>query len=160
MSRIAICPGSYDPVTHGHLDVIERAASLADEVVAAVLWNPDKSGTFPVQDRIRFIENATGHLENVRVEAYAGRLLVDVARDVGASLIVKGLRGETDYSYEQPMALMNRHLTGIETVFLPGAPNFVQVSSSLIKQVAGLGGDVTGLVPDEVRDALVALRES
>lgn len=158
MSRIAICPGSYDPVTHGHLDVIERSAVLADEVVAAVLWNPDKAGTFSVEDRIRFIENATAHLENVRVEAYAGRLLVDVAQEIGASVIIKGLRGETDYSYEQPMALMNRHLTGIETVFLPGAPHFVQVSSSLIKQVAGLDGDVTGLVPDEVRDALVALR--
>lgn len=158
MPRIAICPGSYDPVTNGHLDVIVRAAVLADEVVAAVLWNPDKSGTFAIEDRIQFIENATGHLPNVRVEAYAGRLLVDVAREIGAGLIVKGLRGETDYSYEQPMALMNRHLTGIETVFLPGDPSFAQVSSSLIKQVAGLGGDVTGLVPDEVRDALVALR--
>ena len=159
MSRIAICPGSYDPVTHGHLDVIERSAAMFDEVVAAVLWNPDKAGTFAVEDRIRFIENATGHLDTVRVEAYAGRLLVDVARQIGASVIVKGLRGETDYSYEQPMALMNRHLTGIETVFLPGAPDFVQVSSSLIKQVCSLGGDVTGLVPDEVRDALVALRD-
>lgn len=159
MSRIAICPGSYDPVTHGHLDVIERSAAMFDEVVAAVLWNPDKAGTFAVEDRIRFIENATGHLETVRVEAYAGRLLVDVAREIGASVIVKGIRGETDYSYEQPMALMNRHLTGIETVFLPGAPDFVQVSSSLIKQVCALGGDVTGLVPDEVRDALVALRD-
>lgn len=159
MPLIAICPGSYDPVTHGHLDVIERSAALFDEVVAAVLWNPDKAGTFAVEERIRFIENATGHLENVRVEAFAGRLLVDVAREIGASVIVKGLRGETDYSYEQPMALMNRHLTGIETVFLPGAPDFVQVSSSLIKQVCMLGGDVTGLVPDEVRDALVALRD-
>lgn len=159
MPRIAICPGSYDPVTLGHVDVIERAAALADEVVAAVLWNPDKSGTFGVEERIRFIENATAHLPGVRVEAYAGRLLVDVARELGASVIVKGLRGETDYSYEQPMAVMNRHLTGIETVFLPGAPSFVQVSSSLVKQVASLGGDVSGLVPDEVRDALVARRE-
>ena len=159
MSRIAICPGSYDPVTFGHLDVIERASGLADVVVAAVLWNPDKAGTFPVEDRMRFIENATAHLSNVRVEAYAGRLLVDVAREIGANLIIKGLRGETDYAYEQPMALMNRHLTGIETVFLPGDPAFGQVSSSLIKQVAALDGDVTGLVPDEVRDALVALRE-
>ncbi|MDO5503829.1 MAG: pantetheine-phosphate adenylyltransferase [Actinomycetia bacterium] len=152
--RIAICPGSYDPVTRGHLDVIERAAALMDEVVAAVLWNPDKTGTFPVEQRIAFIENATDHLANVRVEAYEGRLLVDVAQEIGATAIIKGLRGETDYSYEEPMALMNRHLTGIETVFLPGDPSLVSVSSSLIKQVASLGGDVTGLVPDEVRDAL------
>ncbi len=158
MPRIAICPGSYDPVTLGHLDIIARASALADEVVAAVLWNPDKSGFFTVEERIGFIENATAHLPNVRVEAYAGRLLVDVAREIGANLIVKGLRGETDYAYEQPMALMNRHLTGIETVFLTGDPSFVQVSSSLIKQVVGLGGDVTGLVPDEVRDSLVARR--
>lgn len=158
MPRIAICPGSYDPVTLGHLDIIARASALADEVVAAVLWNPDKSGFFTVEERIGFIENATAHLPNVRVEAYAGRLLVNVAREIGANLIVKGLRGETDYAYEQPMALMNRHLTGIETVFLTGDPSFVQVSSSLIKQVVGLGGDVTGLVPDEVRDALVARR--
>lgn len=159
MPRIAICPGSYDPVTLGHVDVIERASALADEVVAAVLWNPDKTGTFTVEERIGFIQEATAHLDGVRVEAFANRLLVDVARDIGADIIVKGLRGETDYSYEQPMALMNRHLTGIETVFLPGDPALSQVSSSLIKQVAGLGGDVTGLVPDAVRDALMARRE-
>ena len=157
--RIAICPGSYDPVTLGHIDVIERSVALVDEVVVAVLWNPDKTGTFNVDERIAFIEQATAHLEGVRVEAFADRLLVDVARDLGASVIVKGLRGETDYAYEEPMALMNRHLTGIETVFLPGSPRLSQVSSSLVKQVAALGGDVTGLVPDPVRDALVALRD-
>jgi pantetheine-phosphate adenylyltransferase len=154
--RIAICPGSYDPVTLGHLDVIERASTLADEVVVAILHNPDKAGLFSVAERIGFIARATAHLTGVHVEEYAGRLLVDVARERGASLIVKGLRGGLDLSYEMPMALMNRHLTGIETVFLPGDPAFEHVSSSLVKQVAGLGGDVTGLVPDEVRDALVA----
>ena len=157
--RIAICPGSYDPVTNGHLDVIARATALFDDVVVAILWNPDKQGTFTIEQRTEFIVNATSHLSGVRVEAYAGRLLVDVAADLGASVIVKGLRGETDYAYEQPMALMNRHLTGVETVFLPGDPSLASVSSSLIKQVAGLGGDVTGLVPEAVRDALVSLRD-
>lgn len=156
--RIAICPGSYDPVTLGHLDVIERASALADEVVVAILHNPDKAGMFSVPERIGFIEHATAQVSGVVVEEYAGRLLVDVARERGASLIVKGLRGSLDFGYELPMALMNRHLTGIETVFLPGDPSFEHVSSSLIKQVAGLGGDVAGLVPDEVRDALVARR--
>jgi pantetheine-phosphate adenylyltransferase len=156
--RIAICPGSYDPVTLGHLDVIERASALADEVVVAIFHNPGKAGTFTVSQRIRFIEGATGHLDGVRVAEFQGRLLVDVAREIGAGTIVKGLRGGTDFEYELPMALMNRHLAGIETVFLPGDPRFQHVSSSLVKQVAGLGGDVTGLVPDEVRDALVTLR--
>lgn len=156
--RIAICPGSYDPVTLGHLDVIERASAIADEVVVAILHNPEKAGTFTVGERIAFIENATVGLEGVVVEEYAGRLLVDVARERGASVIVKGLRGGLDFGYELPMALMNRHLTGIETVFLPGDAAFEHVSSSLVKQVAGLGGDVSGLVPDEVRDALVARR--
>ena len=156
--RIAICPGSYDPVTLGHLDVFARAVALADEVVVAIFHNPAKAGTFTVAERIGFIERATAHLPGVVVEEYAGRLLVDVARERGAGLIVKGLRDGTDFEYELPMALMNRHLTGIETVFLPGDPAFQHVSSSLVKQVAGLGGDVTGLVPDEVRDALVARR--
>lgn len=156
--RRAVCPGSYDPVTQGHLDVILRAAALHDEVVVAVLHNPAKAGTFTVEERIAFIERAVasrGTTGAVRVEAFAGRLLVDVCRDLDASVIVKGLRGATDFEYELPMALMNRHLTGIETVFLPGDPGFAHVSSSLVKEVARFGGDVSALVPDEVRDALV-----
>ena len=152
--RRALCPGSYDPVTAGHVDIIRRAAAIYDEVVVAVLHNPAKHGTFAVEERIAFIEEETADLEGVRAQAFANRLLVDVCRDVDATVILKGLRGGTDFAYEMPMALMNRHLTGIETVFLPGDPRFSQVSSSLIKQVASLGGDVTGLVPDEVRDAL------
>ena len=170
--RRAVCPGSYDPVTHGHLDVIARAAAIHDEVVVAVLHNPAKAGTFSVHERIAFIErgvaerlgpgagagaadNGTGAAGTGRVEAFAGTLLVDVCRDLDASVIVKGLRGSTDFEYELPMALMNRHLTGIETVFIPGDPALAHVSSSLVKEVVRFGGDVTGLVPDEVRDALV-----
>ena len=174
--RRAVCPGSYDPVTHGHLDVIARAAAIHDEVVVAVLHNPAKAGTFSVPERIAFSERGvadrlgpgagagaadkgtgtgTGVAGTVRVEAFAGTLLVDVCRDLDASVIVKGLRGSTDFEYELPMALMNRHLTGIETVFIPGDPALAHVSSSLVKEVVRFGGDVTGLVPDEVRDALV-----
>jgi pantetheine-phosphate adenylyltransferase len=153
-ARRAVCPGSYDPVTNGHVDVVTRAATLFDEVVVAVLYNPAKKGTFTVEDRVRFIEESMVGVPNLRVEAFADRLLVDVCRDVGATAIVKGLRGGTDFAYELPMALMNKHLTGIETVFLPGDPRFEHVSSSLVKEVVTYGGDVAGLVPDSVLDAL------
>lgn len=168
--RRAVCPGSYDPVTLGHVDVVVRAAMMWDEVVVAVLVNPAKDGTFSVPERIRFIEDAvaeglaragggptaSGAEGRVRVEAFEGRLLVDVCRDLGAGVVVKGLRGGTDYEYEMPMALMNRHLSGLETVYLPGDPAYQHVSSSLVREVVRFGGDVSGLVPDEVRDALVS----
>lgn len=150
-----MCPGSYDPVTAGHVDVIRRAARIHDEVVVAVLHNPAKGGTFPVPERISFIEEAVADLDNVRVEAFGGVLLVDVCRQVDAKVVVKGLRGGTDYAYEMPMAQMNRHLSGLETLFLPADPHVEHISSSLVKEVAQLGGDVTGLVSDRVRDALV-----
>jgi len=140
----------------GHLDVITRAAVLYDEVVVAVLHNPAKRGTFGVDERVKLLDAALAGTPNVRIEAFAGRLLVDVCREVGAQSIVKGLRGDTDFAYELPVAQMNRHLSGVETVFLPGDPRFGHVSSSLIKEVAALGGDITGLVPDEVRAALLA----
>ncbi|MBD3783630.1 MAG: pantetheine-phosphate adenylyltransferase [Micrococcales bacterium] len=157
--RRAVCPGSYDPVTNGHLDVVVRAAATHDEVVVAILHNPAKQGTFSVPERVAFVEHAVaaaGLAGTVRVEAFADRLLVDVCRDLGADVVVKGLRGGTDFAYELPMARMNRHLTGLETVFLPGDPALEHVSSSLVKEVCRYGGDVDGLVPDEVRDALVA----
>jgi pantetheine-phosphate adenylyltransferase len=154
VTRRCVCPGSYDPVTLGHADVIRRAAALYDEVVVAVLHNPAKHGTFTPDERRDLILDTCGDLANVRVELFANRLLVDVCRDVGASAIVKGLRGGTDFAYELPMALMNRHLTGVETVFLPGDPRFEHISSSLVKEVARYGGDVSGLVSDRVRDAL------
>ena len=156
--RRCVCPGSYDPVTFGHLDVIDRAAELFDEVVVAILHNPDKGGTFSPDERVALTQRALGQRANVTVQAYAGRLLVDVCREVGASAIVKGVRGGTDFGYELPMALMNRHLSGVETLFVPGDPRLEHVSSSLVKQVSAYGGDVTGLVPDVVRDALVARR--
>ncbi len=157
--RRAVCPGSFDPVTGGHLDIVRRAAALYDEVVVAILHNPAKSGTFTPEERVALVEGSVAALglgAVVRVEVFTARLLVDVCREVDADVVVKGLRGGTDFAYELPMALMNRHLTGVETVFLPGAPELEHVSSSLVKEVVRYGGDVSGLVPDDVRDALVA----
>ena len=149
-NRRCVCPGSYDPVTNGHVDVIARAAALFDEVVVAILHNPAKRGAFAVEQRAELLEAALGHLPNVRVGAWADTLVVDVCREVGAASMVKGLRGSTDFAYELPMALMNRHLTGVETLFVTGDPAWQHVSSSLVKEVAGHGGDVSGLVPDGV----------
>lgn len=143
-------------MTLGHVDVIRRAAALHDEVVVAVLHNPAKQGVFTPDERRELIEDALGGLPGVRVEVFGGQLLVDVCAAVGAQVVVKGLRSDVDFAYELPMALMNRHLSGVETVFLPGDPAFGHVSSSLVKEVARYGGDVTGLVTDRVRDALVA----
>jgi len=143
-------------VTLGHLDVIRRAAALYDEVVVAVLHNVAKKGLFTPQERLEMIraEVQDAGLGNVRTVEFTGRLLVDVCVEMGIQAIVKGLRGETDYSYELPMAVMNRRLTGVETLFLPGDPAFSQVSSSLMKEVARFGGDVSGLVSDRVHEAL------
>jgi pantetheine-phosphate adenylyltransferase len=140
----------------GHVDVITRAGALYDEVIVAVLHNQTKRGTFSVDERIKLLDSALSAVPNVRIEAFAGRLLVDVCREAGARAIVKGLRSDTDFAYELPMALMNRHLSGVETVFLPGDPRFGHVSSSLIKEVAAFGGDITGLVPEGVHAALLA----
>ena len=155
-ARRCVCPGSYDPLTNGHVDVVTRASRLFDEVVVAILHNPSKQGTFTVEERVALLEQSVGHLPNVRIGAWAGMLVVDVCREVGASSMVKGLRGGTDFAYELPMATMNHHLSGVETLFIPADPALQHVSSSLIKEVVRYGGDVSGLVPDAV---LVALRE-
>lgn len=152
--RRCVCPGSYDPVTNGHVDVIERASALFDEVVVAILHNPAKAGTFTVAERVELIESALAHLPNVRVGSWADTLVVDVCREVGAQVLLKGLRGGTDFAYELPMAHMNHHLTGVETLFLAAEPGLTHVSSSLIKEVVRYGGDVTGMVPDAVLTAL------
>jgi pantetheine-phosphate adenylyltransferase len=155
VSHLAVCPGSFDPVTNGHVDVVRRAAALFDEVVVAVLGNPAKKGLFPLEERVELIRTVLADEPRARVEAVDGGLLVDYCRSVGAVAIVKGLRSGTDFAYELPMARMNRHLTGVETVFLPGDPAFEHVSSSLVKEVAGLGGDVSGLVPEVVLPRLL-----
>jgi pantetheine-phosphate adenylyltransferase len=153
----AVCPGSYDPVTLGHTDVIARAAAMFPQVVAAVVHNPGKRGLLEVGERAELLREVLGGdaaTAGVRVDVVDGGLLVDYCRSVGAGVVVKGLRGGTDFSYELPMALMNRHLSGLETVFLPGAPRYEHISSSLVKEVARHGGDVTDLVPPAVLDPL------
>lgn len=149
-----VCPGSFDPVTNGHLDIFARAAAQFDEVIVAVLHNPAKRGRFPIQERLEFLRATTADLPGVQIQEFSGRLLVDVCTQVGATAIVKGLRGASDYAYELPMARMNRHLTGVETMFIPADPRFEHVSSSLVSEVAGLGGDIEGLVPDVVLERL------
>ena len=155
-ARRCVCPGSYDPVTNGHVDVVTRASRLFDEVVVAILHNTSKKGTFTIEERTALIEQSVGHLPNVRIGSWGGTLVVDVCREVGAAAMVKGLRGGTDFSYELPMAHMNHHLTGVETLFIAADPTLQHVSSSLVKEVVRYGGDVSGLVPDAV---LAALRE-
>jgi pantetheine-phosphate adenylyltransferase len=145
-----VCPGSFDPVTNGHVDVVGRASALFDEVVVAVLTNPGKRPAFSLDERLEMLRDSLAGIEGARVEAVDGGLLVDFCRKVGAVAVVKGLRSGTDFAYELPMALMNRHLSGVETVFLPGEPALEHVSSSLVKEVVRYGGDVSGLVPESV----------
>ena len=147
--RRCVCPGSFDPVTNGHLDVIERAAGLFDEVVIAVLVNVSKEGLFSVDERIAMLREVAGHLPNVVVESFDG-LLVDYCRQRDIPAVVKGLRAVTDFDYELQMAQMNHRLTRLETLFVATNPEYSYLSSSLVKEVAAYGGDVSGLVPDVV----------
>jgi pantetheine-phosphate adenylyltransferase len=151
----AVCPGSFDPVTLGHVDVFERACAQFDEVVVAVLINPNKMGMFNLDERIAMIVESTPHLNNLRVESGKG-LVVDFAKSLGLTAIVKGLRTGTDFEYELQMAQMNKHVAGIDTFFVATKPNYSFVSSSLAKEVATLGGDVTDLLPGPVNTRLQA----
>lgn len=151
----AVCPGSFDPVTLGHIDVFERAAAQFDEVIVAVLFNPNKSGMFDVGERIAMIEESTTHLPNLRAMHSRG-LVVDFVRECGFTAMVKGLRTGTDFEYELQMAQMNKHIAGVDTFFVCTAPKYSFVSSSLAKEVAGLGGDVSDLLPEPVNRRLRA----
>ncbi|CAN5131758.1 pantetheine-phosphate adenylyltransferase [soil metagenome] len=151
----AVCPGSFDPVTRGHVDIFERAAAQFDEVVVAVLINPNKSGMFSLDERIALIEESTAHLPNVRAESGEG-LVVDFVKARGLTAIVKGLRSGTDFEYELQMAQMNRHVAGVDTLFVAASPQYSFVSSSLAKEVATLGGDVSALLPEPVNRRLRA----
>ncbi|MFI5779186.1 pantetheine-phosphate adenylyltransferase [Nocardia sp. NPDC051570] len=150
----AVCPGSFDPVTNGHLDVIRRAATQFDELVVTVMINKSKQGMFSVDERIEMLREATADLPNVRVESWYG-LLVDFAREQGITAIVKGLRDTTDFAYELQMAQMNRKLSGVDTYFLASNPADSFLSSSLVKEVATFGGDVTDMVPPAVHKRLL-----
>ena len=151
--RRAVCPGSFDPVTNGHVDVITRAGGLYDELVVAVLVNPGKAGLFSVAERMELLSEAVADLPNVTVDSFEG-LLVDYCRTHEIPVIVKGLRAVSDFEYELQMAQMNRELAAVETLFVPTAPQVGHLSSSLVKQVAKFGGDVSRLVPKAVDDRL------
>ena len=145
----AVCPGSFDPVTLGHIDIFERASAQFDEVVVAVLVNSSKSGMFSLDERMQMITESTAHLANLRVEAGEG-LVVDFVKSRGLTAIVKGLRTATDFEYELQMAQMNKHIAGVDTFFVATTPKYSFVSSSLAKEVATLGGDVSHLLPEPV----------
>jgi pantetheine-phosphate adenylyltransferase len=153
MSTVAVVPGSFDPVTLGHLDVIERAAGLFDEVHVLVVHNPGKEALFPIAQRVTLLERSISEAQlpgKIVVTSWSVGLLVDYCTDVGATVLVKGIRSQVDVTYETPMAIVNRNLAGIETVFLLPDPANAHVSSSLVRQVEALGGDVAPYVPPAV----------
>ena len=151
--RKAVCPGSFDPVTNGHLDVFVRAADIFDEVVVAVLINKTKSSLFDVDERIAMLREVVSPYPNIVVDAFHG-LLVDYCQEHGIPAIIKGLRAVSDFDYELQMAQMNYRLAGVETMFVSTNPLYGYLSSSLVKEVATYGGDVSGLVPDSVLERL------
>ena len=153
--RRAACPGSFDPVTNGHIDIVSRAASLFDEVVVAVGVNQSKRRMFSPEERIDMLTQASSPFPNVRIAGFDG-LLTDFCREHEVHAIVKGLRAVSDFDYELQMAQMNASLSGIETVFVPTSPEYSFLASSLVKEVATFGGDVSSLVPDFVWDRLTA----
>jgi pantetheine-phosphate adenylyltransferase len=153
MSLTALCPGTFDPVTNGHLDIITRAAGCFDAVIVGVLENPSKEPLFGLQERVAMLEETCADLANVRIASFRG-LLVEYAKEQRATAIVKGLRAVSDYEYEIQMAQMNHRLGRVETLFMPTNPTWSFLSSSLVKEVARFGGDVEGLVPDHVKKAL------
>jgi pantetheine-phosphate adenylyltransferase len=153
--RRVVCPGSFDPVTNGHLDIIGRASRLHDEVVVAVLINLSKQSLFTVDERVQMLTKVTSGYGNVRVATFHG-LLVDFCRANDISAIVKGLRAVSDFEYEMQMAQMNYRLADVETLFMTTNPLYSFLSSSLVKEIAKYGGNVSGLVPDPVSELLRA----
>ena len=153
--RRAVCPGSFDPVTNGHIDIVRRAASLFDEVVVAVGVNKSKNRMFTPEERMAMLTEACADFDNVRVDGFKG-LLTDYCAEHGIHAIVKGLRAVSDFDYELQMAQMNSSLTDVETVFVPTSPEYSFLASSLVKEVATFGGDVSTLVPDFVHARLTA----
>jgi pantetheine-phosphate adenylyltransferase len=153
MGPTALCPGTFDPVTNGHLDIIERAAQRFDALVVGVLDNPSKQPLFTVEERVTLLKEVTQDLANVEIASFSG-LLVDYAKSRGIGLVVKGLRAVTDFEYEIQMAQMNHALADVETLFIATAPQWSFLSSSLVKEVARFGGDVSSLVPPVVSERL------
>ena len=154
MGLTALCPGTFDPVTNGHLDIIGRTSTTFDTVMVAVLENPSKEPLFELGERVAMLEEACSSMSNVQVASFKG-LLVEFAKVQGAAVIVKGLRAVSDYEFEIQMAQMNHRLADVETLFMPTNPRWSFLSSSLVKEVARFGGDVDGLVPDRVKARLL-----
>lgn len=159
MSRIAVVPGSFDPVTLGHLDVIKRAVAVFDEVHVVVVHNPDKNAMLPIAERVRLIQESIEEDDDLKgaditVTSWSVGLLVDYCLEVGSNVLVKGIRSQIDVAYETPMVIMNRSLAGVETLFFLTEPQHAHVSSSLVRQVASLGGDISPYVPQAVVRAL------
>ena len=153
--RVAIYPGSFDPVTNGHLDIITRGSKVFDKLIVGVLVNVDKVGLFPIEERVELIKRVTKHLDNVEVVSFNG-LLVDLAKKNDARVILKGLRAVSDFEYEFQMALMNSQLdSDVETLFMTTSAANSFLSSSSVKQVAKFGGKINGLVPDEIVDDVI-----
>jgi pantetheine-phosphate adenylyltransferase len=152
--RRAVCPGSFDPVTNGHLDIISRAAQLYDELTVAVFVNQSKSSLFSVDERRELLEEVTAQYGNVRIDSFHG-LVVDYCKANGIAVIIKGLRAVSDFDYELQMAQMNRGLAGIDTLFMPTNPEYSFLASSLVKEIAKWGGDVSSLVPQNVLKRLI-----
>ena len=148
-----VCPGSFDPVTNGHIDVFKRAADLAEEVVVAVLVNHSKNGLFSIEERVELIKDSVKHLNNIKVATFDG-LLVDFCKENGVTAIVKGLRAVSDFDYELQMSQMNYQLGNIETLFVATNPLYSFLSSSLVREVARHGGDIANLVPQKVQEEL------
>ncbi|GAB3451924.1 pantetheine-phosphate adenylyltransferase [Streptomonospora sediminis] len=151
--RRVVCPGSFDPVTNGHIDIIGRAARQYDEVVAAVLTNVNKRGLFSVDEKVDMLRECTADLENVQVSQFYG-LLVDFCRDNGIGAIIRSLRSVSDFDYELQIAQMNYRLSGVETLFMTANPQYSFLSSSLVREIAQYGGDVSSLVPPNIEQRL------
>ena len=153
--KIAICPGSFDPVTLGHLDIISRASGLFDKVIVAVLCNTSKNPSFTVEERMNFLRKVTAGFDNVEIDSFQG-LLVDYAREKGAVAVVKGLRAVSDFEYEFQMSMINKKLyPEVETVYLNTSQDYMYLSSSVVKQIASFGGDISNFVPETIHDKIV-----
>ncbi len=153
--KTAICPGSFDPVTLGHLDIVERASRLFDKVIVAVLCNMEKNPSFTVEERIGFLKETTAHLDNVEISSFDG-LLVDFAKEKQAVAVVKGLRAVSDFEYEFQMSMINKKLySDVETVYLNTSQDYMYLSSSVVKQIASLGGDISNFVPEAIHGKIV-----
>lgn len=153
--RIGICPGSFDPVTKGHIDILERSSQVFDKVIAVVMINPTKTPTFTTEERVEFLRRVTKHLPNVEVDSYLG-LVADYAKLKGSKTLIKGLRAVTDFEYEFQQALTNKKLNPeLETLFMMTDQQYMYLSSTIVRQIAGFGGDIAQFVPREIKDDIM-----